>query len=55
MKCVFNPPGAAVCQRCQQSGRTCVVGGELRKNSEYVIIRDCNVGFGLCSVGPLVN
>ncbi|CAE6498442.1 unnamed protein product [Rhizoctonia solani] len=35
MKCTFDPPGAAACQRCRGSGQECIVEGRKpRKNSE---------------------
>ncbi|KAG8742281.1 hypothetical protein FRC10_001705 [Ceratobasidium sp. 414] len=35
MKCTFDPPNAATCQRCRSSGQDCVVEGRKpRKNSE---------------------
>ncbi|KAH7325153.1 hypothetical protein B0J17DRAFT_682370 [Rhizoctonia solani] len=35
MKCAFDPPGAATCQRCRSSGQECIVEGRKpRKNSE---------------------
>ncbi|CUA76993.1 Conidial development protein fluffy [Neurospora crassa OR74A] [Rhizoctonia solani] len=35
MKCTFDPPGAAACQRCRSSGQDCIVEGRKpRKNSE---------------------
>ncbi|KAL5638649.1 hypothetical protein ACGC1H_003117 [Rhizoctonia solani] len=35
MKCTFDPPGAAACQRCRSGGQDCIVEGRKpRKNSE---------------------
>ncbi|KAG8715199.1 hypothetical protein FRC09_016829 [Ceratobasidium sp. 395] len=35
MKCTFDPPNAAACQRCRSSGQDCIVEGRKpRKNSE---------------------
>ncbi|KAJ1304155.1 hypothetical protein OPQ81_008555 [Rhizoctonia solani] len=35
MKCTFDPPGSATCQRCRGSGQDCIVEGRKpRKNSE---------------------